>query len=436
MRICASGDMMLLSAPPTDYDYLGGYQGIISSCDGSITNLESTFTNWDCNASTFCGGQWISSDIENLEYVKQFGFNLYGCANNHSMDYSFDGLRETMDALNKRSMTFAGIGQSLDKASSAGVIESNGIRISLISVTCTTIHNDASRAGNGMGSIPPRGGVNYLRTKTYYNVTRNHMAVLKEIAKETYINGERNNARKIGSLPPQEDDTFNFGGILFKEATEEGKVTKCDQRDLSRILTVVATERRKTDYVVVQIHSHQIKNDKYYEPDYYHEEFAHKCIDNGACAVIGGGTHQLKPVELYKGKPIFYSLGNFCFQDEKIRKMPYDFWDKYNYDLKLPLDKCKQIKTKNGTIGLVTDKNNYVSFIPVMEFEGGVLKKLTLMPITLGFESDEAHKGLPVFANRSDTMAIYNKIKNISKVYGTQFTIADTNEIEVILDAK
>ncbi len=37
-------------------------------------------------------------------------------------------------------------------------------------------------------------------------------------------------------------------------------------------------------------------------------------IDAGADAVIGGHPHQLQDTDQYKGKPIFYSLGNFVFE--------------------------------------------------------------------------------------------------------------------------
>ena len=47
------------------------------------------------------------------------------------------------------------------------------------------------------------------------------------------------------------------------------------------------------------IHSHEIKADQEYEADYFMEEFAHACIDAGACAVVGRGTHQMKGIEFY-----------------------------------------------------------------------------------------------------------------------------------------
>jgi poly-gamma-glutamate synthesis protein (capsule biosynthesis protein) len=45
----------------------------------------------------------------------------------------------------------------------------------------------------------------------------------------------------------------------------------------------------------------------------------------GADAVIGGHTHCPQPYELYNGKPIVYSMGNFLFQNVN-RPNPSDSW--------------------------------------------------------------------------------------------------------------
>lgn len=60
-------------------------------------------------------------------------------------------------------------------------------------------------------------------------------------------------------------------------------------------------------------------------PDFDQTALARKLIDHGADLIIGHHSHTLQPYERYKGKYIFYSLGNFCFSDihfeGKIRKM-------------------------------------------------------------------------------------------------------------------
>ncbi len=64
------------------------------------------------------------------------------------------------------------------------------------------------------------------------------------------------------------------------------------------------------DYVVVEIHW-GIEYDSTESTS--QKEFAHGLIDSGADAVIGHHPHVAQPIEFYHGKPIFYSLGNFIF---------------------------------------------------------------------------------------------------------------------------
>ncbi len=52
-----------------------------------------------------------------------------------------------------------------------------------------------------------------------------------------------------------------------------------------------------------------------FEPSDRQKALARVMIDAGADAVIGGHPHVVEPVELYRGKPIVYSLGNFVFDD-------------------------------------------------------------------------------------------------------------------------
>ena len=407
---------------------------IINSCDVKITNLETVVSNWDCFASTFCGGQWINTSPDTLDDITKYGFNLYGCANNHAMDYSYGGLLSTISELEKRNIKYAGIGKSLSESSQAAILDlkEKGIKVALISVTSTFI--DAARAGDSHGTIPARPGINPLRIHTKYLVSKEQFELLRQIASDTYINGERDNARKIGSLPPEEKDSINFGGMFFCVSNDGflGKQTYCHEGDLNRIISEITKAKATTDYVFVSVHSHQIKKTSYTGPDYFLEEFSHKCIDAGADAIIGGGTHQLKPIEIYKQKPIFYSLGNFVFQaDDFMRDLPYDFWDKYGYPTEWSMEECLRLKTKNGTVGLETDKANYVSVLPEMEFDDGVLKKLVLHPIELGFEKDLSLKGLPFLADESDSDMIFKQLCSISKQYNTTFTKNGT--IEIIL---
>ena len=50
----------------------------------------------------------------------------------------------------------------------------------------------------------------------------------------------------------------------------------------------------------------------------YQTEIAHLLIDNGVDLVIGHHPHCIQPYSIYKGKYIFYSLGNFYFEDINV----------------------------------------------------------------------------------------------------------------------
>lgn len=55
-------------------------------------------------------------------------------------------------------------------------------------------------------------------------------------------------------------------------------------------------------------------------PSARQRELGHAFIDAGADVVIGSHPHVIQPVELYAGRPIFYSLGNFLFDQTFSRE--------------------------------------------------------------------------------------------------------------------
>lgn len=52
------------------------------------------------------------------------------------------------------------------------------------------------------------------------------------------------------------------------------------------------------------------------EPTDSQIKLAHFLIDNGATMIVGGHSHIFGKTEQYHGRPIFYSLGNFIFDQE------------------------------------------------------------------------------------------------------------------------
>jgi poly-gamma-glutamate synthesis protein (capsule biosynthesis protein) len=80
--------------------------------------------------------------------------------------------------------------------------------------------------------------------------------------------------------------------------------------DLTELKNAVEKLRSQAEFIVVTMHAGiEFKRN----PDSSQIAFAHAAVDDGADLVIGAHPHWIQPVEQYKGKYIFYSLGNFVF---------------------------------------------------------------------------------------------------------------------------
>lgn len=80
--------------------------------------------------------------------------------------------------------------------------------------------------------------------------------------------------------------------------------------DSDRFLKALKKAKENADYVVAIVHWGK-ENSSALEPDQY--ELASTYIDAGADIVVGGHSHVIQGVDYYKGKPVFYSLGDFWF---------------------------------------------------------------------------------------------------------------------------
>ena len=86
---------------------------------------------------------------------------------------------------------------------------------------------------------------------------------------------------------------------------------------LKKVEEDISKLKNKMDYIIVYPHwGGKIQGAKL--PDWELIPIAHKIIDAGADLIIDHHSHTLHPYEIYKGKYIFYSLGNFCFSDIQI----------------------------------------------------------------------------------------------------------------------
>ncbi|MBR0140006.1 MAG: CapA family protein [Firmicutes bacterium] len=422
-KFAATGDTVITGFFTKDYPGFKELAEIIRSADVRMNNMETTLLDGWSTVSAFSGGHWIKTPTTRLDDMEDFGFNCYSFANNHGLDYSYTGLLSTVNAFRERGLAFSGAGEDLATATKHCKVETPKGSLSFLAVTCTC--DPSCIAGDPSGEIPGRPGLSMLRHSEKFFVTKEQLKQLEAIAEDTKVSGMLLNRRKLGSVTIA-DGVFPFGPIEF-EVGEPGRMTYCNPYDLARLEKAVKAAVSDADRTVVYVHSHETKGDKEYEPDFFVEDFSRKAIDWGADAVIFSGTHQVKAVEFYKGKPIFYSMGNFYFRTTDLKYYPLEWFEKYKLDPALGIEGAERVRSKNGTIGLLTRPYNFRGIAPIIEWdEEGNILSVKAVPVGLGFkESLETTKGFPRIADDDDREALFKDLSDRSEPYGTKVSLGD-----------
>ena len=107
--------------------------------------------------------------------------------------------------------------------------------------------------------------------------------------------------------------TICFIGASFASVNDGGKTTNnyvARIEDTTHLQSAIATAKSECDFVVVTMHA-GVEYTR--TPNSAQIKFARAAIDDGADIVIGAHPHWVQTIEKYQGKYIFYSLGNFIF---------------------------------------------------------------------------------------------------------------------------
>ena len=420
IKFTAAGDAMVLRRLPGNYPGFQELQSFINQGDFRFVNMETTIHNHETYGAAESGGTWFCSPPGVLEDAKTFGFNILTTCNNHALDYGHIGLEKTLDYVEKAGFPNAGAGRTLADAAAPVYIDTPEGRIALIGA-CSTFH-PACMAGEQTRTMIGRPGINGIRYSTTYQLPEEDLEHIKRIADAIGINGSRNIIRKEGYLPPLPEGKAEFGELMFEASDAPRKITKVNPVDMERVEKSIKEALYFADYVVVSMHSHELKGTVKSEPSLFYEDFAHKCIDAGAHAIVGTGPHLLRPIEIYKGRPIFYCLGDFIIQLENIRKAPNDMYEKQKLDGNARMDELFDTRNHHGTRGLCYEKVMFEAIVPYWEMEDGKLTKLVLMPVELNFDKSRSMGGWP--RPKYDD-GILERLAEMSEPYGTKIDIVD-----------
>jgi poly-gamma-glutamate capsule biosynthesis protein CapA/YwtB (metallophosphatase superfamily) len=392
---------------------------VIKGADAGLLNLEQSlfrhaeFKGW---GEVENGGNYEVGPPEVALDLKAMGFTMMNRANNHTTDYGVEGLRVTDKLLDEVGIVHAGTGMNLGQASRPGYLDTAKGRIALVGLATT--FTNMSRAGAARNDTPGRPGLNPLRVNRRYEVDALTFQALNAAASR--LSDSPRERAEGGPLRL-------FGATIYRGA-ETRVVETLNQDDEDRILREIRNATQMADFVIVTSHSHEPGNDSRVPPAWM-KEFTHKCIDAGAVAYIIHGPHQLRGVEIYKGRPIFYSLGNFVFHNETIDPMPADYYEGFNLSATALSSDVYDARFRNGTTGFPSAPWWYQSVVAVLSFRGTELTEIKMYPVDLQWKAPRPQRGSPRLAAGQTQKDIIERMTQMSADLGT--TLGNDNGILV-----
>jgi poly-gamma-glutamate synthesis protein (capsule biosynthesis protein) len=181
------------------------------------------------------------------------------------------------------------------------------------------------------------------------------------------------------------------------------------------------------DYVVVSIHSHEAAPgaNALQEPAQFVRDFAHAAVDAGADVFVGHGNHALRGIEIYHGKVIFYSLGNFIFENDLVVPQPTEFYDQFGLGADALPAQAFDTRSDHDRKSFPANPLLWRSVVAHVVFRDQRPAEVTLIPITLGFGKARPDRGYPEIADAKAAQEILGNLQQLSQPFGTNITIKD-----------
>lgn len=454
---------------------------IIRAADAAFVNLEVVTPRPPLVPSLESGGSNFGAEEFILDELKWMGFDLFNVATNHAADYTFLGLQDTMDALRERGMVFAGGGNNLGEARSPSYFDVDDGRVALLGASSSFVVG--APAGPSRTDMPGRPGISPLRVDYEYILDERHWPMLAELdealGSAAATRERRDAAAKAGTPIP--DGVMDFLGVRFvrggdpagsgatsgaangakdgatsgatngakdgatsgaangaKSVVANGPKERVNQGDLDEICRWISDAKRQAEFVVMSIHAHQGRNRRGNTPDLpdFLVEVAHKFVDAGADVVVGHGPHMLRAIEVYRGKPVFYSLGDFYYVSSGIRRYPAEIYQRLGLsETATPAD-VQDVNNKDARgnpKGFAADERFWQSVIPVCRYEDWKLVSLELHPIDLNFRArHRSVLGEPRLSDVPTGTDILRQVSALSEPFGLRIDVEESGTAHVI----
>lgn len=339
-------------------DDLGAKQvfDLVRGADAAFANLENGLST--VGSSELGGyGRYSAGLRGHPSLVKELawaGVDAVCVANNHTGNFGREALLQTLATLDEAGIRHAGAGRNLDEAFAPTHVKVGNLKVaffSLYSCYYNRLADDVATA--------TQPGVACVRA---YDVVLEVPGNLE-----------------VRDAPPR---------IFENRVNPPQSVVAPLKEDLDRMSRAIEKGRVGADLAILYAHLHWGRHTK---PDvpFHQRVLAHAAIDAGVDLFVGHGPHVLRGVELYRGKPVLYSVGNFVLQRTSSE-----------------VTQPAAMLTRASAVVRATVSRKALS---VLEF----------LPIVIGLD------GQPRFATDASGQGIVQKLAGMSAQFGTQVTQKD-----------
>ncbi|MCA1408845.1 CapA family protein [Ensifer sp. IC3342] len=372
---------------------------LIRKADISLTNFEMTVLGrhggWPLKGSNF---DCAPADV--LNSLQDIGFTALALSNNHAFDLGPSGVLSTLEEVEARGFLHAGTGVDATDARHAGEKQIGARNVALVAMDAGP-GPDVMYADNATAIRPPRPGVNKLDVRRSFDVEQKYFDTLTAI-QETFGSNRMELANYAQPNDPPElasSDEIDFYGTIFRKASSNSRRIVVDEASLQGHLATIRKAASDDTFVIAYLHHH------HWEPSWsevpgWVQAVARSCVDAGANAFVSHGVPVLQPIEIYRGAPIFFGLGNFLFH------------------------------LHEGEVGW-SSPDIWKSMVATCSFDGnGRLQSIDFVPIVIGGEhrltgTDYHERNVPMIASHELGRAMLEELGRRSQKHGTKIVAQD-----------
>jgi poly-gamma-glutamate capsule biosynthesis protein CapA/YwtB (metallophosphatase superfamily) len=411
--IAATGDLLIQEPIGKMID--PKIQQILRDADTTIGNMEATIVDRR-NPPMGFRGNW--SPKETAKDVAALGFDLLTGANNHTWDMGEEGLKSNIKYLDEAGIPLAGVGPNLSTARMPVFQQTAKGRVGLVGAYAVSVNGggQAGIATDRHGILGGSWGVNPLRLTTWNVVTEMQLQQLKGIRDS--IVARRGEVTFPIMMPKDQPNRVQIFAENYMSGPKPGEYHyDINRTDRQGNLIAIRTTKEYGDFAIFTMHVHQNRfafqdfaQDHY--PCQFLIDFTHELVDNGADMYVGHGNHTIQGVEIYKGRAIFYNLGNFAVHEILV--------DGENIPPGMTAVENDELSTDR-----LQTPDNMSALVAVTRYENGKLAEVRLYPIDLGVGKNRPWSHMSIAQTPSPALAadILKKVQEYSAPFGTKISI-------------